>query len=92
MRYPDGGGLTAGNQVVRGHGAGEVHQHNLTTQTVEADHESWVGEVEGLQADLTDAEENFARIGRLATRPATDLRTPPIRPPAEFKTPPLQIF
>jgi len=65
-------GSPAGNQAVRDARRGEVHQHNLTAQIVAANRVSLAVEVEGLQASLTDAEENSPRsVGGPPGQPPT---------------------
>jgi hypothetical protein len=53
---------------------------SLIARIAEAQHEGWVGEVEGLQASLAGAEEKLAQIGRRSRTGATvDLGLPAVR-------------
>ncbi|MFB6987656.1 MULTISPECIES: hypothetical protein [unclassified Streptomyces] len=47
---------------------------NLLARIVEAEREGWLGEVEGLQASLSGAQEKLAQLGRRpASRSVIDL-------------------
>ena len=53
---------------------------NLKTRIAEAEHYSWLGEIAGLQASLTAAEQKLDTMGQLADRhPATHLGMPDFR-------------
>jgi Phage integrase family len=49
---------------------------NLRARIAEAEHEGWLGEVEGLQVSLAAAEDKLAQIEKRGTNPTIDLGTP----------------
>jgi integrase len=52
---------------------------NLIARIAEAEHEGWLGEVEGLQISLAGAHDKLAQIDRSRTTAVVDLPTPIIR-------------
>ncbi|WP_330354480.1 hypothetical protein [Streptomyces chartreusis] len=60
----------------------EEIRDNLIARIAEAEHEGWLGEVEGLRVSLAGAEDKLAQISRraaskLVVLPAPTLRTEP---------------
>jgi hypothetical protein len=53
---------------------------NLTARIAEAEHEGWLGEVEGLQISLTGANDKLAQIDRRSHDSPIDLGMPSPRP------------
>ena len=49
---------------------------NLTARITEAQHEGWLGEIEGLKVSLAGAEDKLAQIDRRAHQAPTDLGMP----------------
>jgi hypothetical protein len=50
---------------------------NLLARVTEAEHEGWLGEIEGLQISLAGAEDKLTQIDRRSS--ATDLGMPNVR-------------
>ena len=51
---------------------------NLTARISEAEHEGWLGEIEGLKISLAGANDKLAQIDRRARRQPVDLGIPAI--------------
>ena len=52
---------------------------NLTARIAEAEHEGWLGEIEGLKISLAGADDKLAQIDRRSNRQPVDLGFPAIR-------------
>ena len=60
---------------------------NLIARISEAEHQGWLGEVEGLNISLAGANDKLANIDRRARRQPVNLGIPAIRPTSNPATP-----